>query len=162
MLAGATTSVMALSLPKNKEPTTIVVTLNDNGFQPNEFEARVRDSIEFRISGSSGSVVQSAFNVPCELRHAGFASGMFETNGAETSKVFVVPITNNKPIAFYNGAADRCNAYGHVGVINGMNNGEESFSAFKAKALAFKGTAENPSDTRGGEFKPPSANPAKD
>ncbi|PHH51897.1 hypothetical protein CFIMG_008544RA00001 [Ceratocystis fimbriata CBS 114723] len=162
MLMGAATSAMALSLPKNKPPTTIVVTLSDNGFQPNEFDARVGDSVEFRTSGGSGSVVESAFDVPCQLRHAGFSSGMFETNGAETSRVFIVPITNNKPLAFYNGATDRCNVGGHVGVINGMNNGEQSLSDFKSKALGFKGTVENPTITRGGDLKPPAPNPAKD
>ncbi len=127
--------------------TTHLVAVGRGGlleFQPSNIVAQAGDVVEFHFGPRSHSVVQSAFETPCEQlldggagAGAGFNSGLNFTvaeGQAQAPRVFQVPVVDPaRPVWFFCGQADHCNK-GMVGAINASPDGARTLDRYRDAA----------------------------
>ncbi|OAA53325.1 extracellular serine-rich protein [Cordyceps fumosorosea ARSEF 2679] len=99
---------------------TVCVTVGADGgvtFGPGNSNAIAGDIVEFRFF-KTHSIVQAAFDKPCEPLPGGFASGFVKVEEKDCGlSTFSVTVKDDKPIWFYSGQGDACKK-GMVGSIN--------------------------------------------
>jgi len=121
-----------------------VVNVGENGtltFSPDDLQVNAGDMVQFQFYPQNHSVVQSAFNSPCEPINSvmsnvtGFKSGYMPVSESTTRvPVFTMMVNDTKPIWIYCSQKGHCQK-GMVMAINAPSTGNKTFAAFKALAM---------------------------
>jgi hypothetical protein len=148
-------SVLAAALAVNAAAaTTIPINVGKGGLvmDPPSVSANVGDVLEFRFYPMSHSVVQGAFDSPCQTGSvkSPFFSGFVPSTSGEASQVFRVIVNDTKPIWYYCSRADHCSE-GMVGAVNAPKSGN-TFDAYLKASKAFTGKVGAPPAIAGGVF----------
>ncbi|PHH49166.1 hypothetical protein CFIMG_007904RA00001 [Ceratocystis fimbriata CBS 114723] len=115
---------------------------------PEEINADVGDEIEFQFESGTHSVVESSFGTPCSS-NGGFASGAIKNEEWEDIKTgYLIEVTQDGPMWFYNGVGGRCHRKGTVGVINRPKSGGQTLFQYYEAAMKESST-ENPAQNGG-------------
>ncbi|KIM97623.1 hypothetical protein OIDMADRAFT_43580 [Oidiodendron maius Zn] len=131
------------------------VTVGENNqlvFNPDTITAAVGSEVEFIFFPPSHSVVQAAFDAPCQpIGNNGFYSGAFTTSSGSNANSFTITINDTNPIWIFCGFPGHCEA-GLVGVIN--PNASQTLSLFKAAAAKVSSTTDPTFAPQGGVIGP--------
>ncbi|MCJ1484704.1 hypothetical protein MMC06_004877 [Schaereria dolodes] len=122
---------------------TITVSVGDGGkllYVPSTVFADIGDEVQFEFYPQNHSVVQAAFDAPCQpISNNAFYSGYVPSQGGEASTSFVLTINDTTPLWFYCSQGKHCQN-GMVGVINPPNstttNTQPAFAAGAKNASA--------------------------
>jgi len=122
------TLLSAAALSSLAYAADIQVTVGASGltYSPDTVTAAVGDTVSFHFSRSRHSVVEAAFDTPCQPLANGFGVPAQSSSDA----VFTVTVTDTNPLFFYCSVAAHCQA-GMVGVINPSSS--QDLTGFKAK-----------------------------
>ncbi|KAH0566247.1 hypothetical protein GP486_000345 [Trichoglossum hirsutum] len=112
---------------------------------PKNVKANVGDVVQFTFYPPQHTVVQAAFDKPCEPLSGGFYSGVMSVSGAKSDKVFQINITNTDPIWYYCSIDSHCKT-GMVGVINPPSSGNsiDDFANAAKNAQVVKPSSNGP------------------
>ncbi|RFU34272.1 hypothetical protein B7463_g2051, partial [Scytalidium lignicola] len=153
-----TTLAVALLAGAVSAQTTHRVDVGPNGqlvFSPDSIVAAVGDIVEYHFNPKNHSVVQGAFNTPCQTGSVtdGFFSGFMPTPSGENSQVFQITVKDTKPIWVYcsqTAPLAHC-PRGMVSAINAPATGN-TLAAYAAGAAKFNGTVTFPAQVQGGSI----------
>jgi len=129
----------------------VSVDVGEDGFvyDPDTITAAPGDQVQFTFYPQNHSVIQAAFDSPCNPMSGGIFSGFVPVDSGKSSQVFAVDIKDTKPIWLYCGQVQHCES-GMVAVINppsGVNN----LGTFKSNAKNAKASVPS-SGISGGSF----------
>ncbi|KAF2650875.1 Cupredoxin [Lophiostoma macrostomum CBS 122681] len=130
---------------------TVAVGKDDLKFTPDTIKASVGDEITFEFYPKNHSVVQAAFNDPCNPSDNGIFSGFIASSSGEADKAFTITVNDTKPIWLYCATlkpSPHC-AAGMVAVINAPSSGPNTLDAFR-KAAVKTNTSTAPDAVSGG------------
>ncbi|KAI9862987.1 MAG: hypothetical protein M1813_004160 [Trichoglossum hirsutum] len=135
----------------------VSIDVGENGLvmDPKSVTASVGDVIQFAFYPPEHTVVQAAFDKPCEPLAGGFFSGDMKVS-AKSDKVFQVTVNNTDPIWYYCSTSTHCKS-GMVGVINPPSSGNtiDAFANNAKNAQVVKPSSNGPD---GGTFVSPGGN----
>ncbi|KAF9244249.1 Cupredoxin [Melanogaster broomeanus] len=152
--APATGSSTATTTAGSASPTStatdhkVVVGGSTLTFTPSNITAQVGDTVTFQFMQKNHTATQSTFANPCrELTSTstsgqiGFDSGyMPVSTGATTFPTYTIQVNDTTPIWVYCKQAGHC-GQGMVFAVNAAQTGDNTFSAFQARAMQLNGTA---------------------
>ncbi|KAL1897494.1 hypothetical protein Cpir12675_002350 [Ceratocystis pirilliformis] len=137
ILLSATAAIASPSKSPENHPSRVakrnthVIWVGDT-INPETTYAEIGDEIEFHFKRGTHSVVESNFGSPCSP-NGGFSSGDITNSDNNGVNGYIIDITDDSTLWFYNGASDRCHKKGDVGVINPPQNADKTlFEYYKA------------------------------
>ena len=122
--------VLAALAPLFVLAATISVEVGNDAFTPSYVTAKSGDVIEFKLVDGTHTVTQSTFMTPCTATESGFNSGTLSSQSP-----WSLQINSSMPVWMYCAVGDHC-AKGMVFSVNSNENGDQSFTAFQARAEA--------------------------
>lgn len=157
--SGSSSSSAASSAPSPASTASGVheVDVGQNGFtfNPDTVNASTGDTVQFNFHPLNHSVVQSAFDKPCQPQQNGIFSGFMPVSSGQGNMTFTITINDtSKPIWLYcaQTAGSHCQS-GMAMVINPPSSGQNTLNAYK-DAAKNTSTSTAPAVVQGGVVGP--------
>ncbi|OXV10199.1 hypothetical protein Egran_02040 [Elaphomyces granulatus] len=149
--SGSSSSTTSATSPDSTMSGAIKVDVGEDGgliYKPDTMKASTGDTIQFTFYPQNHSVVQSAFDKPCQPQQNGIFSGFMPVSSGQGNMTFTITINDTKPIWLYCAQTAHCQS-GMAMVINPPSSGQNTLNAYK-NAAKNTSTSTAPAAVQGG------------